>query len=91
MSLSQKANVDGTDDILSVLYWSLREESSENFLLYRVKLDPTLVMPKVFRDQEMNIYQQLDIARHFGPLHRHATTPIPRIGLEEVHGQIESS
>jgi sulfonate dioxygenase len=38
-----------------------------------------------FRDQEINVQEQLDIARHFGPLHRHATTPIPRAGLEEVH------
>ncbi|KAF9565351.1 alpha-ketoglutarate-dependent sulfonate dioxygenase [Agrocybe pediades] len=38
-----------------------------------------------FRDQEINIHEQLDLARYFGPLHKHATTPIPRIGLEEVH------
>ncbi|KAF9472127.1 alpha-ketoglutarate-dependent sulfonate dioxygenase [Pholiota conissans] len=38
-----------------------------------------------FRDQEIDIHQQLDLARHYGPLHKHATTPIPRNGLEEVH------
>ncbi|KAF9466633.1 hypothetical protein BDZ94DRAFT_1280888 [Collybia nuda] len=38
-----------------------------------------------FRDQGIDIYQQLDLARYFGPLHKHATTPIPRNGLEEVH------
>ncbi|KAI0663826.1 alpha-ketoglutarate-dependent sulfonate dioxygenase [Cubamyces menziesii] len=39
-----------------------------------------------FRDQELNIHEQLDLARHFGPLHKHATTPVPREpGLEEVH------
>ncbi|GLB40278.1 putative taurine catabolism dioxygenase TauD, TfdA family protein [Lyophyllum shimeji] len=38
-----------------------------------------------FRDQEISIHEQLDLARHFGPLHKHATTPIPRNGLEEVH------
>ncbi|THV07211.1 TauD-domain-containing protein [Dendrothele bispora CBS 962.96] len=38
-----------------------------------------------FRDQEINIHEQLDLARHFGPLHKHATTPIPKSGLEEVH------
>ncbi|KJA26229.1 hypothetical protein HYPSUDRAFT_133277 [Hypholoma sublateritium FD-334 SS-4] len=38
-----------------------------------------------FRDQEIDIHQQLDLARHFGPLHKHATTAIPRNGLEEVH------
>ncbi|KAK7033258.1 putative alpha-ketoglutarate-dependent sulfonate dioxygenase [Favolaschia claudopus] len=38
-----------------------------------------------FRDQELDIHGQLNIARHFGPLHKHATTPIPRNGLEEVH------
>ncbi|KAK0204952.1 alpha-ketoglutarate-dependent sulfonate dioxygenase [Desarmillaria ectypa] len=39
----------------------------------------------VFRNQDIDIYGQLDIARHYGPLHKHATTPIPRNGLEEVH------
>ncbi|KAJ3778098.1 alpha-ketoglutarate-dependent sulfonate dioxygenase [Lentinula raphanica] len=38
-----------------------------------------------FRDQEINIHEQLDLARHFGPLHKHATTPIPKAGIEEVH------
>ncbi|KAJ3510885.1 hypothetical protein NLJ89_g4420 [Agrocybe chaxingu] len=38
-----------------------------------------------FRDQELDIHQQLDLARYYGPLHKHATTPIPRNGLEEVH------
>lgn len=38
-----------------------------------------------FREQEINIHEQLNLARHFGPLHKHATTPIPRNGLEEVH------
>ncbi|KAF9522316.1 hypothetical protein CPB83DRAFT_918383 [Crepidotus variabilis] len=39
-----------------------------------------------FRDQEIDIHQQLELARHFGPLHKHATTPVPKVGgLEEVH------
>jgi sulfonate dioxygenase len=39
-----------------------------------------------FRDQDININEQLDLARYFGPLHKHATTPIPKQpGLEEVH------
>ncbi|KAJ4477359.1 alpha-ketoglutarate-dependent sulfonate dioxygenase [Lentinula aciculospora] len=38
-----------------------------------------------FRDQEINIHEQLDLARYFGPLHKHATTPIPKAGIEEVH------
>ncbi|RDB25948.1 putative alpha-ketoglutarate-dependent sulfonate dioxygenase [Hypsizygus marmoreus] len=38
-----------------------------------------------FRDQPINIHEQLDLARYFGPLHKHATTPITRNGLEEVH------
>ncbi|KAH9945087.1 alpha-ketoglutarate-dependent sulfonate dioxygenase [Epithele typhae] len=39
-----------------------------------------------FRDQEITIEEQLELARHFGPLHKHATTPVPRQpGLEEVH------
>lgn len=39
-----------------------------------------------FRDQEINIHEQLELARHFGPLHKHATTGVPREpGLEEVH------
>ncbi|PPQ75251.1 hypothetical protein CVT24_007429 [Panaeolus cyanescens] len=37
------------------------------------------------RDQEITIEEQLELARYFGPLHKHATTPIPRVGLEEVH------
>ncbi|KAI0707254.1 TauD-domain-containing protein [Earliella scabrosa] len=40
-----------------------------------------------FRDQEITIEEQLELARHFGTLHKHATTPVPRQpGLEEVHG-----
>ncbi|KIL58763.1 hypothetical protein M378DRAFT_188160 [Amanita muscaria Koide BX008] len=38
-----------------------------------------------FRDQEIDIDQQLDLGRYWGTLHKHATTPIPRNGLEEVH------
>jgi sulfonate dioxygenase len=39
-----------------------------------------------FRDQDINIHEQLDLARYFGPLHKHATTPVPKEpGLEEVH------
>lgn len=41
----------------------------------------------VFRDQKISIEEQLELARHYGPLHKHATTPVPRQpGLEEVHG-----
>src|SRR5437879_2893036 len=36
----------------------------------------------------MNIHEQLDLAHYWGPLHKHATTPIPKEpGLDEVHGQ----
>ncbi|KAF8501545.1 alpha-ketoglutarate-dependent sulfonate dioxygenase [Russula emetica] len=39
-----------------------------------------------FRNQNINIHEQLELARHWGPLHKHATTPIPKEpGLEEVH------
>ncbi|EIW80249.1 alpha-ketoglutarate-dependent sulfonate dioxygenase [Coniophora puteana RWD-64-598 SS2] len=39
-----------------------------------------------FRDQEISIHEQLELARHWGPLHKHATTPVPKEpGLEEVH------
>ncbi|EAU85551.1 alpha-ketoglutarate-dependent sulfonate dioxygenase [Coprinopsis cinerea okayama7 len=38
-----------------------------------------------FRDQEIDIYGQLELAKHWGPLHRHATTPITKNGLEHVH------
>ncbi|KAI9509817.1 hypothetical protein F5148DRAFT_1275078 [Russula earlei] len=39
-----------------------------------------------FRNQEINIHEQLDLARYWGPLHKHATTPIPKEpGLDEVH------
>ena len=44
-------------------------------------------MRSVFRDQEIDIHGQLDLARYWGKLHKHATTPIPRNGLEEVHGE----
>jgi sulfonate dioxygenase len=40
----------------------------------------------VFHDQAMNIEEQLELGRHFGPLHKHATTAMPKqSGLEEVH------
>lgn len=56
-------------------------------LLYRFDCQVReLTLLQVFRDQEINIYEQLELGRYFGPLHKHATTPIPRIGLEEVHG-----
>lgn len=39
-----------------------------------------------FRGQDLNIQEQLHLGRHFGPLHKHATTPLPKEeGLEEVH------
>ncbi|KLO16107.1 alpha-ketoglutarate-dependent sulfonate dioxygenase [Schizopora paradoxa] len=39
-----------------------------------------------FRDQRLDAHQQLDLGRHFGRLHKHATTGIPKEpGLEEVH------
>ena len=42
----------------------------------------------VFRDQDIDIREMLDLHRHYGPLHKHATTGIPREpGLEEVHGK----
>ncbi|KZP00334.1 alpha-ketoglutarate-dependent sulfonate dioxygenase [Calocera viscosa TUFC12733] len=40
----------------------------------------------VFRNQAITIEEQLELGRYFGPLHKHATTPVPRQpGLEEVH------
>ena len=42
---------------------------------------------QVFRNQDLDIHEQLALARHWGPLHKHATTPTPKqVGLEEVHG-----
>ncbi|KAH9998848.1 alpha-ketoglutarate-dependent sulfonate dioxygenase [Russula compacta] len=39
-----------------------------------------------FRNQDLDIHEQLALARHWGPLHKHATTPTPKeAGLEEVH------
>ncbi|TFK49942.1 alpha-ketoglutarate-dependent sulfonate dioxygenase [Heliocybe sulcata] len=39
-----------------------------------------------FRDQEIDIHEQLSLAAHWGPLHKHATTPVPKEpGLETVH------
>ena len=56
------------------------------FSIRRNKDKEDLPIGKVFRDQEIDIHQQLDLARYFGPLHKHFTTPITRNGLEEVHG-----
>jgi sulfonate dioxygenase len=43
---------------------------------------------QVFRSQDINIHEQLDLTRYWGPLHKHATTPVPKEpGLDEVHGQ----
>ncbi|KAF9510225.1 hypothetical protein BS47DRAFT_1377466 [Hydnum rufescens UP504] len=40
----------------------------------------------VFEDQAISIHEQLELARSFGPLHKHATTAVPaEPGLEEVH------
>jgi len=40
----------------------------------------------VFENQDMTIEEQLDFTRHFGPLHKHATTGLPlKGGLDEVH------
>lgn len=47
-----------------------------------------LIGPIVFRNQAIDIHEQLELARYFGPLHKHPTTPVPReSGLEEVHGK----
>jgi hypothetical protein len=57
--------------------------ASEGTVLLRLLIDHTTV----FRDQEISIRELLDLHRHYGPLHKHATTGIPREpGLEEVHG-----
>ncbi|KAK9762680.1 hypothetical protein K7432_011360 [Basidiobolus ranarum] len=37
-----------------------------------------------FRDQELDVHQQLELGRFYGPLHVHHTTPHPE-GLPEVH------
>ncbi|PSR82001.1 hypothetical protein PHLCEN_2v6176 [Hermanssonia centrifuga] len=38
------------------------------------------------RNQDISIRELLDLHRHYGPLHKHATTGVPREpGLEEVH------
>ncbi|KAG2173188.1 hypothetical protein INT43_004562, partial [Umbelopsis isabellina] len=37
-----------------------------------------------FRDQDINIHEQLDLGRYYGPLHIHPTTGQPK-GLPEVH------
>jgi len=43
-----------------------------------------------FRDQELDIRQQLNLAWYWGPLHKHPSTAVPReLGLEEVHGNSE--
>ena len=43
----------------------------------------------VFENQDIAIEEQLELARHFGPLHKHATTAVPaKAGLDEVHGKL---
>ncbi|KAJ3049315.1 hypothetical protein HK097_009681 [Rhizophlyctis rosea] len=37
-----------------------------------------------FRDQDIDLHQQLDLGRHYGPLHIHPTSGHPE-GLPEVH------
>lgn len=45
----------------------------------------------VVRDQDISIRELLDLHRHYGPLHKHATTGVPREpGLEEVHGTVSA-
>jgi len=52
------------------------------FHLYRFGLSVYVVL----RNQPIDIHQQLELGRHFGRLHKHATTPVPKEeGLEEVH------
>lgn len=42
---------------------------------------------QVFRNQDINIHEQLDLGCHWGPLHKHTMTSIlQEPGLEEVHG-----
>ena len=76
---------------MAVRCWSLSAVSFVSVYLDRCQVSGwlvgTLTDSTVFRDQEISIQEQLELARHFGPLHKHATTPIPReAGLEEVHG-----
>ena len=45
----------------------------------------------VVRDQDISIRELLDLHRHYGPLHKHATTGVPlEPGLEEVHGTVSA-
>lgn len=37
----------------------------------------------VFRDQLIDIHQQLELAAYFGPLHKHATTGIPKAAADD--------
>ncbi|KIK32611.1 hypothetical protein CY34DRAFT_814178 [Suillus luteus UH-Slu-Lm8-n1] len=49
---------------------------------------PTNTSLAVVRDQELSVHEQLDIARRFESLHKHATTlVIQESGLEEVQGE----
>lgn len=45
-----------------------------------------LIEREVIRNQPISIYEQLELGRHWGRLHKHATGPVPQeLGLEEVH------
>jgi sulfonate dioxygenase len=51
---------------------------------------PTNTSLAVVRDQELSVHEQLDIARQFGPLHKHATTlVIQETELEEVQNELD--
>ncbi|CAK5268382.1 unnamed protein product [Mycena citricolor] len=60
-------------------------EAQKDELYVFLRFEEHSLSIRIFRDQEIDINGQLELARHFGPLHKHATTPIPQIGLEEVH------
>ena len=43
---------------------------------------------QVFRNQDINIHEQLELGRYWGPLHKPSISPVPQEpGLEEVRGQ----
>ena len=71
-------------------FWSRSVVSSVSDVQHAALASPnkqTFGARQVFRSQDITIHEQLDLARHWGPLHKQATTPIPKEpGLEEVDG-----
>lgn len=68
-------------ELLGINLYELTDEQKDELALLAAERSVVIL-----RNQPIDIHKQLDLGRYFGPLHKHATTPVPRQeGLEEVH------